>query len=168
MWSWLTLTWLHPLCSPPLPSLSLRRCLSLPERGRLPRTWFQFWAGSHFLALKFYFSWEDFFNSDLVLSAHFLDWCRIICFPCLVAMDYGLAAAMPYENNCQNCFSFMFMLSRIFVWGSLLFWLLPLTSMQVFAYQWSCNSECLPVEMFSYWKSCANRALSHNLPSFGL
>lgn len=114
------------------------------------------------------FSREDFFNGDLVLSARLLDWCRIICFPCLVAMDYGLAAAMPYENNCQKCFSFMFMLSRIFVWGSLLFWLLPLTSMQVFDYQWSCNSECLPVEMFSYWKTCANQALSHNLPSFCL
>lgn len=74
-------------CPPPL----FPRDISVRwTKGRLPRTWFQFMSGESFPPSELLcFSREDFLSSNLVLSAHFLNWCRIICFACLVAMDNG-------------------------------------------------------------------------------
>lgn len=131
-------------------------------RGRLPRTWFQFISGESFPPSELLcFSREDFLSGNLVLSAHFLNWCRIICFTCLVAMDNGSAAVMPYESDHQKCF--MFPLSRKFVWGLLLFLLLPLISMQVFPFQRSYSVERPGVGRSGYRKTTANSAVSHKL-----
>lgn len=66
MWSWLTLTWRHPLLSSP-PFLPSGDVSVWWREGRLPHTCFQFRGGSHFLALKFSISRRGFLQQVILL-----------------------------------------------------------------------------------------------------
>lgn len=72
--------------------------------GRVPRTWFQFEEGVISSLWSSPFLHRGVFLTDLCCSQHiFFYWYSNICFSRPVAMDYGRAAIMSYENTCQKC-----------------------------------------------------------------